>query len=71
MFGVSNTQTTDVTWNAHGVTVLTECQVYLFYMLNKHSIVTWRVSYKRQELLTSHEHMGSPSVFGGVRVALF
>ena len=27
------------------------------------------MSYKRQELLTLCEHMGSPPVFGGVRVA--
>ena len=27
------------------------------------------MSYKRQELLTLREHMGSPSVFGGARVA--
>jgi len=31
--------------------------------------VTRRVSYKKQELLTFREHMGSAPVFGGVRVA--
>ena len=31
--------------------------------------VAWWVSYKRQKLLTLREHLGSPSVFGGVRVA--
>jgi len=30
--------------------------------------VTWRVSYKRLELFTLREHMGSPLVFDGVRV---
>jgi hypothetical protein len=29
----------------------------------------WRVSYKRQELLTLREHMGSSPVVGVVRVA--
>ena len=29
----------------------------------------WRVSYKRSELIALREHMGSPLVFGGVRVA--
>jgi hypothetical protein len=27
------------------------------------------MSYKKKELFTLHEHMGSPPVFGGVRVA--
>ena len=31
--------------------------------------VTWWVSYKRQELLTLREHLCSPPVFSGVRVA--
>ena len=31
--------------------------------------VTRRVSYKKQELLTLREHLSSPPVFGGVRVA--
>jgi hypothetical protein len=31
--------------------------------------VTWRVSYKRQVLLTLREHLRSPLVFGGVCVA--
>ena len=31
--------------------------------------VTWRGSYKKQELLTLHEHLGSPPVFGWVRGA--
>jgi hypothetical protein len=31
--------------------------------------VTRRVSYKKQELLTIREHLSSPLVFGGVRVA--
>jgi hypothetical protein len=31
--------------------------------------VTWRVSYKRQKLLTLREQLGSTPVFGGVRVA--
>jgi hypothetical protein len=30
--------------------------------------VTRRVSYKKQELLTLHEHLSSPPAFGGVRV---
>jgi hypothetical protein len=30
--------------------------------------VTWLESYKKQELLTLHEHLGSPPVFGGVHV---
>ena len=30
--------------------------------------VTWWVSYKRQELLTPHESLGSPPVFDGVRI---
>jgi hypothetical protein len=29
---------------------------------------TWRVSYKRQEVLTLREHLCSPPVFGKVRV---
>ena len=31
--------------------------------------VTWWASYKRQKLLTLRDHMGSPPVLGGVRVA--
>jgi len=31
--------------------------------------LTWRVSCKRKELLTLREHLGSPPVFGGVRIA--
>jgi hypothetical protein len=31
----------------------------------------WQVLYKRQELLTLREHMGSLPVFRGVRVAIF
>ena len=31
--------------------------------------VTWRVLYKKQELLILREHLSSPPVFGGVRVA--
>jgi len=31
--------------------------------------ITWRVSYKKQELLTLCEHLCSPLVFDGVRVA--
>ena len=30
--------------------------------------VTWRVSYKKQELFILGRHLGSPSVFGGIRV---
>jgi len=33
--------------------------------------VTLRVSYKRQELLTLREHLGSPPVFGGSRFLVF
>jgi hypothetical protein len=32
--------------------------------------VPWRVSYKRQALLTLHRNLGSPRFFGGIRVAL-
>jgi hypothetical protein len=31
--------------------------------------VTWRVSYKMQELLPLHVYLGSPAVSGGIRVA--
>ena len=31
----------------------------------------WRVSYKRQELLTRHDYLGSPRVFGEVHVSCF
>jgi hypothetical protein len=31
--------------------------------------VTWRGFYKKQELLILREHLSSPTVFGGVRVA--
>ena len=31
--------------------------------------ITWRVSYEKQELLTLREHLSSPSVYDGVRVA--
>ena len=33
--------------------------------------VTWRVSFRRQELLTLPEHLRSPPVFYEVRVAHF
>ena len=33
------------------------------------SCYLWQVSYKRQELLTIHQHQGSLPVIGGVRVA--
>jgi hypothetical protein len=33
--------------------------------------VTWRVSYKRQELLTLHEHLCLPRVFGGAQLLSF
>ena len=33
--------------------------------------VTWRVSYKRQELLLFRKNLGSPYVFGGARVLIF
>jgi len=37
------------------------------YVLTKW--VTWRISYKKQELLTIREHLSSPLVFGNVRIA--
>ena len=32
-------------------------------------LITWRMSYRKQELLTIREHMGSPSIFHRIRVA--
>jgi hypothetical protein len=34
-------------------------------------LLTRRVSYNKQELLTLREHLGSPSVVGGVRAHLY
>ena len=33
--------------------------------------VTWQVSYKRQEMLTIHKHLGSPPVFGESVLLIF
>ena len=40
-----------------------------FYRTWLYTWVTWWVSFKKQELLTRREHLDSPLVFGGVRVA--
>ena len=44
----------------------------LAYSGGEHALiirVAWRVSYKMQELLPLHVHLGSPAVSGGIRVA--
>ena len=53
--------------NLSTLSVTSKCQD--FYWTWLYTLVTQRVSYKKQELLTLREHLDSSKVFGGIRVA--